>query len=230
MVGSHHKSKIKLLEAALNVVRAKGYSAARVEDICAAAGVTKGSFFHHFSSKEELALAAAAYWDETTRQVFEQAPQLERADPVARILAYIDFRKTLIRGDTQAFTCFAGTMVQDVFDSHPVIRDACRSSIFGHAETLEADIEAAMRQSVRDADWTARSLALHMQAVFQGAFVLAKAEHGRDAARACIDHLRRYVELLFAPRALAASAGSSPRRRERATALENSRTQIRRRS
>ena len=201
MVDPHHKSKIKLLEGALSVIRARGYSAARVEDICAAAGVTKGSFFYHFNSKEDLALAAAAWWDETTRQVFEQAPYVALTDPLERILAYIDFRKTLIRGETHAFTCFAGTMVQDVFDTHPAIRDACRSSIFGHAGTLEADIEAAMRLRVPDGHWTARSLALHMQAVVQGAFVLAKAEHGPDAALACIDHLRRYVELLFAHRA-----------------------------
>jgi TetR/AcrR family transcriptional repressor of nem operon len=198
MAHLHHQSKVKLLEAALNVVRAKGYGATRVEDICAAAGVTKGSFFHHFESKEDLALAAAAYWDETTRHFFEQAPYGALADPLERILGYIDFRKTLIRGETREFTCFAGTMVQDVFDTHPAIRDACRSNIFGHAGVLEADIEAAMRQRVPDSDWTARSLALHMQAVCQGSFVLAKAENGPDAALACLDHLRRYVELLFA--------------------------------
>jgi TetR/AcrR family transcriptional repressor of nem operon len=206
MGDTHHKSKIKLLEATLNVVRAKGYSAARVEDICAAAGVTKGSFFHHFESKEDLVLDAAVYWDETTRPIFESAPYRELSDPLERILGYIDFRKTLIRGETHEFTCFAGTMVQDVFDTHPAIRDACRSTIFGHAQMLEVDIEAAMRQRIPDSDWSAESLALHMQAVCQGAFVLAKADNGPDAALACLDHLRRYVELLFAHRAHHASA------------------------
>ena len=56
-----HKSKTKLLRAALRVIRAKGYAATTVDDICHQAGVTKGSFFHHFKSKDELALAAAAY-------------------------------------------------------------------------------------------------------------------------------------------------------------------------
>jgi len=45
-----HDSKTKLLNAALHVIRAKGYTATRVEDICEAAGVTKGSFFHHFKT------------------------------------------------------------------------------------------------------------------------------------------------------------------------------------
>jgi Bacterial regulatory proteins, tetR family len=45
------------LDAAVQVIRAKGYSAMTIDDVCLAAGLTKGSFFHHFKSKEELALA-----------------------------------------------------------------------------------------------------------------------------------------------------------------------------
>jgi TetR/AcrR family transcriptional repressor of nem operon len=45
--------------------------------------------------------------------------------------------------------------------------------------------------------WTSASLALHTQAVLQGAFVLAKAKGNAAVAEASIDHLRRYVELLF---------------------------------
>jgi len=47
------------------------------------------------------------------------------------------------------------------------------------------------------ADWTAESLAFYTQAAIQGAFILAKAQHGAAIAGQCIDHLRRYLELLF---------------------------------
>jgi TetR/AcrR family transcriptional repressor of nem operon len=56
-VTTQHDSKTKLLDAALQVIRAKGYAATTVDDICHQAGVTKGSFFHHFKSKDELALS-----------------------------------------------------------------------------------------------------------------------------------------------------------------------------
>lgn len=88
-------------------------------------------------------------------------------------------------------------MVQEVYDTHPALREACNRSISGHAATLVPDIEEAMRQHSIQADWTAESLALYTQATIQGAFILAKAQHSPGIAVACIDHLRRYIELLF---------------------------------
>jgi TetR/AcrR family transcriptional regulator, transcriptional repressor for nem operon len=192
-------SKTKLLEAALRVIRATGYSATTVDDICAAAGLSKGSFFHHFKSKDDLAIAAADYWSNKTGAVFADAAYHRHSDPLARLLGYIDFRKSMIRGPAAEFTCLVGTMVQETHETHPAIRDACARSISGHAATLEADIAAAMRQRRIDADWSAESLALHTQAVLQGAFILAKATGDTKVAADSIDHLRRYVELLFQP-------------------------------
>src|SRR6476659_9163671 len=199
MAETEHDSRTKLVDAAVSVVRAKGYAAARVDDICAAAGLTKGSFFHHFDSKEDLALAAAERWGTTTGGVFAAAAYRELPDPLDRLLAYVDFRKALIRGEPRDFTCFAGTTVQEVHETHPAIRDACGETILGHAATLEADVTAAMRQYGAAGTWTASSLALHTQAVIQGAYVLAKATQDRAIALASLDHLRRYLELLFRP-------------------------------
>ena len=194
---ARHESKARFLQAALQVIRTKGYTATTVEDVCEAAGLTKGSFFHHFDSKEELALAAADYWTEGAGALFASAPYHARADARERLLAYVDFRKALLTGKLADFTCLAGTMVQEVYDTHPAIREACNRSISGHAETLEPDIAEAMRKHGVTGEWTARSLALHIQAVLQGSFILAKAKGGPAVAAECVDHLRRYIEMLF---------------------------------
>lgn len=192
-------AKTRLLDAALSVVRAKGYEATTVDDLCAAAGVTKGAFFHHFKSKEELGVAAADHWSQVTGALFEAASYHKHADPLDRVLGYLDLRKELLKGEVAEFTCLVGTMVQETFELSPAIRAACNESISNHAAKLEADIAEAMRERGIGGGWTAQSLALHTQAVLQGAFILAKARNGADIAAASIDHLRRYLELLFEP-------------------------------
>ena len=141
-----HASEVRILDAALRVIRSKGYAATRVEDVCAEAGLTKGSFFHHFKSKEDLALASAAYWNEVTGALFASAPYQAIEDPVARLLAYVDFRIALIDGDLPDYTCLLGTMVQDTYATHPDIRDACDGYIRAHASTLTATIADAKRR------------------------------------------------------------------------------------
>jgi TetR/AcrR family transcriptional repressor of nem operon len=213
-----HESKTKLLEATIKVVRSKGYAATRIEDVCAEAALTKGSFFHHFKSKEDLARSAASHWDTFTTAFFANAPYHGHTDPLARILAYVDFRKAILVGELNEFTCFAGTIVQEAYATHADISAACGRTICGHAATLEADIGEAMRKYGVGSDWTAESLALYTQAVIQGAFILAKATGSADAAAESLDHLRRYVELLFA-----APAKRHPSARRRVSARRKTR-------
>jgi TetR/AcrR family transcriptional regulator, transcriptional repressor for nem operon len=190
-------ARSKLLDAAISIIRKKGYAATSVDELCARAGVTKGAFFHHFPSKDSLAVAAVNQWTDRTTAFFAAAPYHRFDDPLERVLGYLDFRKAMLRGDVAEFTCLAGTMVQEAYGTHPDIRHACEASICGHAAEVESDIADAMKRYHLRAPWTAASLALHTQAVLQGAFILAKSQGDAAVVEASIDHLRRYIEMLF---------------------------------
>jgi TetR/AcrR family transcriptional regulator, transcriptional repressor for nem operon len=190
-------AKSRLLEAAVASIRAKGFAATSVDDLCQAAEVTKGSFFHHFKSKDALGVAAARQWQEATSAFFAAAPYHKPKDPLDRILAYVAFRKAIIAGELAEYSCLVGTMVQEVYATSPAIRDACAESIFGHIATLEADFAAAMKERGIVGDHAPASLARHTQTVVQGAFVMAKAGNDSALAREALDHLDQYFRLLF---------------------------------
>jgi TetR/AcrR family transcriptional regulator, transcriptional repressor for nem operon len=191
-------SKTRLLDAALHVIRAKGYAATTVDDICHQAGVTKGSFFHHFKSKNELALAAAGHFSEIAEGLFAAAPYHTAQDPLERVLAYVDFRAAILTGELADYTCLLGTLVQETYATHPDIRAACDRGMSAHIAALTRDIDAAKQCYAPTASWSAESVGYFIQAVLQGSFIFAKAKQSPAVVRENLAHLRRYLATLFA--------------------------------
>lgn len=187
----------RLVEAARVLILRKGYAATTVDDVCIAAEVTKGAFFHHFKTKEALGVAVADDWTTCTSALFASADYHGVADPCDRVLAYVALRKELIQGKLPEFTCLGGTLVQEIYQSSPSMRDACATSILGHCGTLEPDMLAALTACGLEHSVSAASLARHTQAVVQGAFIMAKAADDPEVARESVDHLERYLRLLF---------------------------------
>ena len=94
------ETKRKLVDAGVRLMRARGYNATTVDEICVDAGVTKGGFFHYFKSKDDIAKAAVAHFLEATKGNYEQAPFRKLADPLDRVFGRLDFVKESIGGKT----------------------------------------------------------------------------------------------------------------------------------
>jgi TetR/AcrR family transcriptional repressor of nem operon len=179
------------------VIRAKGYAATTVEDICQQAGVTKGSFFHHFKSKDDLALSATAHWEAMTEGFFATAPYHKPTDPLDRLLGYVEFRGAILTGELPDYTCLLGTLVQETYATHPEIRAACDRGMSRHIAELTRDVEAAKKRYAPRARWSAESVGYFIQSLLQGSFVFAKAKQSPEVVRENLAHLRRYLQLLF---------------------------------
>jgi len=194
---SGSETRAKLLEAARDVIRTKGYTASTVDDICATAGVTKGSFFHYFDSKEELGIAAVEQFGAMAAALFAAAPYQAERDPRDRVLGYVDFRISIMRGEIPLYTCLIGTTVQEVYATHPDLRAVCDRMLSDHVAELTRDLVAAKKLYAPKAAWDPESVGYFIQCVLQGAFIFAKAKQNPKIATASLGHLRNYLVTLL---------------------------------
>jgi TetR/AcrR family transcriptional repressor of nem operon len=132
-----------------------------------------------------------------TGPLFAKAAYHRHADPLDRIFGYINFRATIAKGPLEAFTCFAGTTLQEVFASSDAMRAACGEAIFGHAARLAEDFRAGHKRHPPRMPVTAESLATYTQTMIRGGFVLSKAHGDRAPLIEALAHLKAYPTLSF---------------------------------
>jgi TetR/AcrR family transcriptional regulator, transcriptional repressor for nem operon len=190
------EARARLIDAARSLVRHRGFAATSVDDLCAAAGVTKGAFFHHFPSKEALGVALIDDWTETTGAMFASHAYNRLEDPLDRVFGYLDLRRAILGQPIPEFSCVAGTTVQEAYETSLPIRLAAARSLQSGFDHVRAHLVAAlMAHPVPGV--TADSLARQFQVAVQGGIVLAKALHDPAPAREAFDHLERYLRLMF---------------------------------
>lgn len=177
----------RLIGATIDLIRQKGFESTRVDDICATAGVSKGAFFHHFANKEAVAIAAAKAWGQGANAMFD-ARLAEYADPRAFVLAYLDLRIALLTGEAYDYMCYAGTLVEEVWHTHPAVLKAAAAAVTGHIDWLSPRIAPLTGPARAD------ELSALIQAMVQGALILAKADGSPERARTCLADLKTYIQ------------------------------------
>jgi len=129
----------KLLDAALKIMLEKGYSSTSVDELCEAAGVSKGSFYHFFKTKEDLGVELLRDYHRRGSEAFAAGPHGQIPDPKERALAFVDHLLN-IAAPMWGPGCLIGNFALDLTDAHPALQqevsDTFRSVSDGMAAIL----------------------------------------------------------------------------------------------
>ncbi len=197
----HPVVRQRLLEAARELMLRDGFAATGVADICAAAGVTKGSFFHYFESKDALSTAALLSFGADLGLAFGAAPFHAEPDSLARVDGYIDFTIQVCRSSVLRHGCLVGAFAQERATSQAAVREACHAIFAGWATSFAEHLAAAKAAYAPNAAFNPHGLALHLVAVVEGALILAKTSADPDVVEAHLEHFRTYVRYLLGQQA-----------------------------
>lgn len=206
------KRRERLLEAAQKLMRARGYAATTIDEICAATGVTKGAFFHYFSDKQALGKAALDGFMDAQQRRMRNSAAARETDPLKRVYGYVDFAIKFSRDPACRHGCLLGNFAQELSDTHDDIRALCAQHFSQWAAMLRRDIEAAKMRHAPRAKFDAASLAEHFIAVLEGALIMGKAKQDMRVVERSLKHFRSYLQSLFEKR-VSPRASTTKRRR-----------------
>jgi len=184
----------------------RGFAATSVDAIQEAAGISRGTFFYHFASKDELARALIERYarqdHELTESLMARAEHLA-TDPLQQALVFMGLFEELFRevGPTRAGCLFASYSYEaQLFDeeTHRLIAESLEHfrRIFGGK--LE---QAIARHPPIMPGVDPYELADLASAAFQGAYVLWRVTNISERIAMPLEHFRKYLELLFDVRA-----------------------------
>jgi TetR/AcrR family transcriptional repressor of nem operon len=195
----HPESKEKLLSAAQQLMLEKGYWGTTVEDICGAAGLTKGSFFHYFKSKDDLTKAAIERFGSERMDAFCSAPCRTESDPLQRVYGNLDLIASMASNPDSPRSCLVGNITQEVAETNSELRRHCCDHFSDFVGMIQKDFEEAKTRYKPRGDIDPKSLAECLLAIIQGSLLLGKAKDDRmkTTLQNNVLHFKTYVQRLF---------------------------------
>lgn len=144
-----------LLEAAAALFLQQGFDATPVDDIVARAGMSKGLFYHYFSSKQELLAALREQFiqqfHDRVQTALEQAPQDDWAERLA----------CWTRASVQAY--------RDTLDMHDLVfSDHIRSNYQGERNTVVEPLLLILNGGQQAGAWSVDDVELAAWVIYQG--------------------------------------------------------------
>ena len=180
-----------LLRSGKDLVLSKGFAATSVEEICEAAGVTKGAFFHYFKSKVDYGMQLLDY----TWEPMHQMQARERGDealPLDQLHDYIDFATDFVRADARLM----GILMQELRESNPEVARKGQGVFGSFVEHMHALVAEAKNRYAPDADFDTREVNAFIIATIEGIPTIV-GQMGEQHVDPTLKHLKGYLDILF---------------------------------
>jgi len=192
------KTRASILGAAFEEIYHRGFHDASVNDIVARTSLTKGAFFHYFSTKNDLGYAIA---DEVLREMVLDRwirPLAAYKNPVQGIISR--FRKIIESTPDEhiALGCPLNNLTQEMSSVDPVFREKLLAVIQLWISETEKYLKKAQAEGYLSQDVNPRQVAEFIVMVEEGAFAMVKNLRDKKVYWSLYDSLKRYLESISA--------------------------------
>ncbi len=177
-MGRPSDARQRLIEAARNVIYAHSYEAVSVDELCAAAAVNKSSFYHFFSSKQDLVLVALESQWQWFEETILKPTFAESLPPQERIVQFFDLilkqQQAQKQNDGYIRGCPLGNLTLEMSTQDELIRVRVEQIFRTWLSYFEQMLRDAQAQGIVPATLNTAITAQALLAYFEGVVLLAK--------------------------------------------------------
>lgn len=186
-------SKEKLVRAARNLMLAQGYPITSVDDIIEAAGVSKGSFYHYFNSKEELALTAMHEFLADGAALMMDGPFRDIADPRKRAIAFLKHIESVAMR-LWDHGCLLVMFSVELAGTSPKVREETSAVLLDLIDRVGAILRPLTKEGGGNMPMTASAMANMYMAIIDGSLVYARATGNSRCIARNLKTFRQQIE------------------------------------
>lgn len=191
------------MNSAQDLILDHGFGSTTVDAVIEQAGVSKGAFFHHFSSKAELGYTLVKRYADADTEHLEQT--LKKAeglsdDPLQQLLIFVKLFEQEIEKLKEPFPgcLFASYLNQsELFDDDTM--EIIRQSMLTWRTRVKDKLEEVRQIHPPAREIDIESLADMLMVIFEGAFVLSQSLKDSQTIARQLSHYHTYLRLLFDP-------------------------------
>jgi TetR/AcrR family transcriptional repressor of nem operon len=191
------QTRQRLLEAALRLMLRQGFAASTVDQICAEAGVTKGSFFHYFESKEAIARAAVDAFAQIGTDLYTPAWSDPKLDPLEQLHRLLDIMISFNQRPEEPCVCMVGMMSQELAATNPEMRAICERHLTDWANRVARMLTEAKKLHPVRVDFDPEQVAWFLNSLWQGSMLIGKTRASPEMTISNIRLARQYIDSLF---------------------------------
>jgi TetR/AcrR family transcriptional repressor of nem operon len=188
----------RLIDATVRLMLKQGFAATSVDMICTEAGMTKGSFFHHFESKEALGKAAVEWWGQMGTALYAEAWKDAKLDPLKQLHRMFDIMAGFTLRPDEACVCMVGMMSQELSATNPTMQAACARELDLWTANVARMLAAAKKKHPPRVPFDPEAVAWFLNCLWQGSMLVGKTCDSQKMIRHNLKLARSYVDGLFA--------------------------------
>ncbi len=190
-------TRLAILQKAFELIYTKGYQTTSIDDIIATTQVTKGAFYYHFKTKDEMGLAIINDVLKPTMLEAFIEPLKNSGDPLEHIYPMM---KNLLLGHPYlqvAYGCPAGNLTQEMTPWNNEFSNALAALVKQWQVAIEQCINKGKKAGIIKKNVNAEQVAYFIMSGYWGIRNFGKLYNDDECYRVYLKELKLYLKSMY---------------------------------